>query len=93
MQLTLMIILWLENGKTMTQAIPNSREGLTEAEVRKAMFDILKRKVLLSEGGARASSYKRPTCASWMSRLCHKAAGKWNRPYLPPFSPWAFPLW
>ena len=59
MEVTLMIILWLENGKTMTLAIPDPREGLTEAEVHTAMFELLKREVILSENGVRATAFKK----------------------------------
>ncbi|SFT67382.1 Protein of unknown function [Selenomonas sp. GACV-9] len=59
MQVTLMIILWLENGKTMTLGIPDPRKGLTESEVYTAMFELLKREVIFSEGGVRATSYKK----------------------------------
>ena len=58
MEVTLMIILWLDNGKNMTLSIPNSRDGLTENEVYKAMFELLKRRCLMSENGAKATGYK-----------------------------------
>ena len=59
MQVTLMIILWLENGKTMTLGIPDPRKSLTEAEVHTAMFELLKREVILSENGVRATAFKK----------------------------------
>ena len=58
MEVTLMIILWLDDGKTMKLSIPNPRDGLTENEVYSAMFELLKRRCLLSENGAKATGYK-----------------------------------
>ena len=59
MEVTLMIILWLDDGKTMNLSIPNPRDGLTENEVYSAMFELLKRRCLLSENGAKATGYKK----------------------------------
>ncbi len=59
MEVTLMIILLLDNGKNMTLSIPNPREGLTENEVYKAMMEILDRRCFLSENGAKATGYKK----------------------------------
>ena len=59
MEVTLMIILWLDDGKTMTLSIPNPRDGLTESEFYKAMCEILKRRCLLAENGAQATGYKK----------------------------------
>ena len=58
MEVTLMIILWLDNGKNMTLSIPNPCDGLTENEVYKAMFELLKRRCLMAENGAKATGYK-----------------------------------
>ena len=58
MEVTLMISLWLDNGKTMTLSIPNPRDDLTENEVYSAMFELLKRRCLMSENGAKATGYK-----------------------------------
>ena len=58
MEVTLMIILWLDDGKTMKLSIPNPRDGLTENEVYSAMFEQLKRRCLMSENGAKATGYK-----------------------------------
>jgi len=55
---TLIIILWLENGRTMNLSIPNPRKDLTEAEVRTAVYRILQRSVILSENGVRAAAFK-----------------------------------
>ncbi len=55
---TLMIIFGLDNGRTMTLSIPNPRGDLTEREVRMAMFELLKRGIILSENGGRATSVK-----------------------------------
>ena len=59
MEVTLMIMLSLDNGKNMTLSIPNPREGLTENEVYKAMMEILKRRCLQAENGATANGYKK----------------------------------
>lgn len=59
MEKTLMIILYLDNGKQMTLSIPDPRSDLTEAEVYAAMSAILQRRCLLSENGARATGYKK----------------------------------
>ena len=48
---TLMIIFWLDNGRTMTLSIPNPRSDLTQREVSMAMFELLKRGLILSENG------------------------------------------
>ena len=58
MEKTLIIILWLENGRTMNLSIPNPRKDLTEAEVRTAVYRILQRSVILSENGVRANGFK-----------------------------------
>lgn len=59
MEKTLVIILWLDDGKTMNLSIPNPRKDLTEDEVYSAMFELLKRRCLLSENGAKATGYKK----------------------------------
>lgn len=59
MEKTLIFILWLDDGKTMNLSIPNPRDGLTENEVYKAMIELLKRRCLLSENGAKATGYKK----------------------------------
>ena len=58
MEKTLVIILWLDDGKTMNLSIPNPRKDLTENEVYKAMIELLKRRCLMSENGAKATGYK-----------------------------------
>ena len=58
MEKTLIIILWLDDGKTMNLSIPNPRKDLTEDEVYSAMFELLKRRCLLSENGVRAAAFK-----------------------------------
>ena len=55
---TLMIIFWLDNGRTMTLSIPNPRSGLTQREVSMAMVELLKRGLILSENGGRATAVK-----------------------------------
>ena len=57
METTLIIILWLENGRTMTFSIPNPRKDLTEAEVHTAVYRILQRRVILSGNGVRATAF------------------------------------
>ena len=59
MEVTLMIMLSLDNGKNMTLSIPNPRKDLTENEVYSAMFELLKRRCLMSENGAKAIGYKK----------------------------------
>jgi len=59
MEVTLMISLWLDNGKTMTLSIPNPRDDLTENEVYSAMFELLKRRCLLSENGTKATAFNK----------------------------------
>ena len=59
MEKTLIIILWLDDGKTMNLYIPNPCKDLTENEVYSAMFELLKRRCLLSENGAKAIGYKK----------------------------------
>lgn len=58
MEKTLIIIFWLDNGKTMNLSIPHPRSDLTQREVYAAMVEILKRKVILSENGGRATAVK-----------------------------------
>lgn len=55
---TLMIIFWLDNGRTMTLSIPNPRSDLTQREVSMAMFELLKRGLILSENGGQATAVK-----------------------------------
>ena len=55
---TLMIIFWLDNGRTMTLSIPNQCSDLTQREVSMAMFELLKRRLILSENGGRATAVK-----------------------------------
>ena len=55
---TLMIIFWLDNGRTMTLSIPNPRSDLTQREVSMAMFELLKRGLILSENGGLATAVK-----------------------------------
>ncbi|TYZ29389.1 DUF2922 domain-containing protein [Selenomonas caprae] len=55
---TLMIIFWLDNGRTMTLSIPNPRSDLTQREVSMAMFELLKRRFILSENGGQATAVK-----------------------------------
>ena len=55
---TLMIIFWLDNGRTMTLSIPNPRSDLTQREVSMAMFELLKRRLILSEKGGQATAVK-----------------------------------
>ena len=59
MEKTLIVILWLDDGKTMNLSIPNPRKDLTENEVYKAMMAILKRRCLLTDNGAKATGYKK----------------------------------
>ena len=59
MEKTLIIILWLDDGKTMNLSIPNPRKDLTEDEVYTVMFELLKRRCLMSENGAKATGYKK----------------------------------
>ena len=58
MEKTLIIIFWLDNGKTMNLSIPHPRSDLTQREVYAAMVEILKRRVILSENGGRATAVK-----------------------------------
>ena len=58
MEKTLIIIFWLDNGKTMNLSIPYPRSDLTQREVSMAMFELLKRGLILSENGGRATAVK-----------------------------------
>ena len=42
----------------MTLSIPNPRSDLTQREVSMAMFELLKRGLILSENGGRATAVK-----------------------------------
>ena len=59
MEKTLIIILWLDDGKTMNLYIPNPRKDLTENEVYSAMFELLKRRCLLSENGVQVTAFNK----------------------------------